>query len=299
MSNITLQQIETFLVVAEHLNFTEAAKAMYISQPALSKTVSRLEKGIDTKLFQRSTHGVRLTKEGEYLYSELRPLYNKFFRTFQDVQDKFCSKKKTVTIGCHTSYVMSDAFTDLKEIVRSFEETHPEVIVLEEMFDFRELRNSLLSGEVDVIFSASFALEDIMNISRKLTKVIDLYIVMSAFHPLASHETLDYNELNNQVFYFVSSNDTQSRANTDMLRCNQIGFTPRSIQYLPNFNSVLRAVRQGKGMALIGQNSDRYSPDLKSFPTSNIPDPPHVVVAWRTGDVSGEAKELIDMIPGL
>ena len=45
---------------------------MYISQPALSKIILRLEAGVGTPLFIRKSHGVELTSEGEYLYYELR-----------------------------------------------------------------------------------------------------------------------------------------------------------------------------------------------------------------------------------
>ena len=64
--NLNLYQI--FYEVAGCRNFSVAAKKMYISQPAVSKAISRLEEDLNTILFRRSSRGVTLTKEGELLY---------------------------------------------------------------------------------------------------------------------------------------------------------------------------------------------------------------------------------------
>ena len=57
---ITLLQIEYFIAVAKSLNFTDAARNLYVSQPSLSKQIALLEKEIGVQLFNRSTRGVRL-----------------------------------------------------------------------------------------------------------------------------------------------------------------------------------------------------------------------------------------------
>lgn len=64
--NLNLYQI--FYEVAGCRNFSVAAKKMYISQPAVSKAISRLEENLNVTLFHRSSKGVTLTKEGELLY---------------------------------------------------------------------------------------------------------------------------------------------------------------------------------------------------------------------------------------
>jgi DNA-binding transcriptional LysR family regulator len=74
--HITFQQLATFFAVAERLNVTETADALYISQSALSKTISRLEASMGLKLFDRNNRGLNLTAEGAFLLNKLRPLYN-------------------------------------------------------------------------------------------------------------------------------------------------------------------------------------------------------------------------------
>lgn len=67
--NLNLYQI--FYEVAGCRNFSVAARKLYISQPAVSKAISRLEDELNTVLFRRSSRGVTLTPEGEVLYSHV------------------------------------------------------------------------------------------------------------------------------------------------------------------------------------------------------------------------------------
>lgn len=69
-SNLNLYYI--FYTVAECKNISAAAKELYISQPAISKAISKLESNLDTTLFIRNSRGVTLTQEGEYLYEQVK-----------------------------------------------------------------------------------------------------------------------------------------------------------------------------------------------------------------------------------
>lgn len=64
--NLSLYHI--FNTVAENGNISRAAKELYISQPAISKAISKLEQNLNTLLFIRNSRGVKLTEEGKVLY---------------------------------------------------------------------------------------------------------------------------------------------------------------------------------------------------------------------------------------
>lgn len=69
-----LRDIEYFSVVAEHGNLGRAAEALGLSQPALSKSLRRLEKSMEAKLVKRTFKGVELTAVGSALFSHVRRL---------------------------------------------------------------------------------------------------------------------------------------------------------------------------------------------------------------------------------
>lgn len=62
-----LRQLRVFLAVAEELNFTRAASALFMTQQAVSKTIGQLERDMGVPLFERSTHDVTLTPAGQEL----------------------------------------------------------------------------------------------------------------------------------------------------------------------------------------------------------------------------------------
>lgn len=70
--NQNLSAYRIFYTVANTGNISKAAKELYISQPAISKSIQKLEESIGCKLFTRSSRGVTLTEEGELLYSYVK-----------------------------------------------------------------------------------------------------------------------------------------------------------------------------------------------------------------------------------
>ena len=72
----SLSSYLVFNTVARNGNLSEAAKELLISQPAVSRSLAKLEAGLSVKLFVRNSRGVRLTSEGEILYEHTRSAFN-------------------------------------------------------------------------------------------------------------------------------------------------------------------------------------------------------------------------------
>lgn len=66
-----LSQYKIFYAVAKAGNISKAAKELFISQPAISKAISKLEESLDVSLFTRNSRGVQLTAEGQVLFSHV------------------------------------------------------------------------------------------------------------------------------------------------------------------------------------------------------------------------------------
>jgi len=70
--SLSVDALHAFVVLSEELHFGRAAKRLFMSQPALTKQIKRLEWEIDGKLFERTTGFVRLTPAGEALKERSR-----------------------------------------------------------------------------------------------------------------------------------------------------------------------------------------------------------------------------------
>ena len=74
--NQNLSSYWIFYTVANAGNISKAAKELYISQPAISKSIQKLEESLDCKLFSRSSRGVILTSEGALLYEHVKQAFD-------------------------------------------------------------------------------------------------------------------------------------------------------------------------------------------------------------------------------
>jgi DNA-binding transcriptional LysR family regulator len=297
MYNITFQQIETFLTVARYLNLSKAAEAMFISQPALSKTLQRFEEGIGLKMFTRSNQGVVMTNEGEYLFSTLEPLYNNMDKTIKTAQNLSAAPTKVLRVVEPSSYDASEDYDTLKNIIRQYESRYPDVVVIESLCDFRELRQQLAFGDVDIVISQDFAVRNLQDVSYRCVSPYSMYVAMSSSHPLAAYDTLMVDRLQNERFFIVPQTGAPSDTENAVEQCKRLGFAPKSVEFSPNFQTLLHTIRQRNGMSICGRYKYIGADDIKYYPLAPSTDPSYVAVAWRKGKLTREARNFISLLP--
>ena len=142
-------QLDAFIKVADSGSFSKAAKAMYISAPAIIQQINLLEASCGFKLFSRSNHGVKLTPAGCSLYEDAKTI----IRLSQDALNKARrlagSSETTVRIGTSLLYkcrLLPDLWT-------RFSEKHPELKI--EILPMTEYQNR---GEVFSALGVQFDL---------------------------------------------------------------------------------------------------------------------------------------------
>ena len=79
MNNINLNWLKVFLCVATSNSFLDASRKLFISQPAISKSIKQLEDELNVNLFYRGNKGICLTPEGEKLLMYVKDAYNLLF----------------------------------------------------------------------------------------------------------------------------------------------------------------------------------------------------------------------------
>lgn len=298
---ITFQQLATFFAVAERLNVSETADALFTSQSALSKTISRLEASMGIKLFERNNRGLTLTAEGAYLFNKIRPLYNGISGHIEHARNTQRARQQIIRIGYPSTYDSSEDYDKLKQLINDYSAQHPEIELNEMLYDFEELKHALTFGEVDVAFAHGFILNGVDNISVKKVCRSSLCLAMSAQHRLAAAESfaeIDINEFNQESFYTIFHDDEASIKRAISSRLNMYGIAPKNVRFVQNFQSLIRILRQGKGMSICGYFSKATGhEDIKFFELPEMNDPPFLAAAWRTNDISKEAMRFISILP--
>jgi len=119
------EKLRLFHVVAEAGSFTEAAKRLHMSQPALSRQVQALEAQLGAKLFHRHARGLAMTHEGEQLHDATREIHERIDRTQQGIE--FSRERPTGEIRLTTT--VSFGSTWLARQLRDFLDIYPDINV--------------------------------------------------------------------------------------------------------------------------------------------------------------------------
>ena len=146
------RNLQIFLCVAEKGSITEAADELYISQPAVSKAVMKLEEELKLKLFQRDKRkGLLLTEEGHEVLALARQMADMESRMYQIAprSDRLTGKKvRVASMPILTSVILSKVFY-------IFRQKHPYVSLEVIERDFSEIRKTVEEGQVDFAITPS------------------------------------------------------------------------------------------------------------------------------------------------
>jgi len=118
-------ELNIFVNVAETLSFTEAAKRLHISQPAVSMQIGNLERRLNTKLFDRSGRNITTTEAAEVLLPLAREMLNYSMHVEETMASLHGSLTGHLQIACSTAagkYV-------LPRLIARFRERHSDVRV--------------------------------------------------------------------------------------------------------------------------------------------------------------------------
>lgn len=154
---INFLNLEYFLVASEELNFTKAAKQLYISQQSLSNHISNLEKEFGIALFNRTTP-LTLTCAGRVLQKKARQMLQLREETYHEIADIKDFTKGQLNIGMsHTR-----GRWILPKILPVYQEKFPGIDLHLKEGNSTELDTDLLHGDVDLIIGMlPFRVEDV------------------------------------------------------------------------------------------------------------------------------------------
>ncbi|WP_411682177.1 LysR family transcriptional regulator [Clostridium thailandense] len=279
---ITITQIEYFIAAAKYLNFTEAARNLYVSQSSLSKQIAMIEEEVGVQLFIRTNRDVSLTLAGQVLFKELSGIPEHISIAIEKSRQYNLMENGTIRIGCLEAM---DTSTFLPAIIKKFKQTYPNVNLVLERHSFKLLRERIINGTLDIIFTLSFESDDSLGIDSETLYHGNGYIIMEASNPLANKDNLTIKDLKNESFVTLSRDETPRGYDGIISLCKKHGFIPKIVKQLPNTESLLLCVESGLGVALLDSSARiNNNPNLIGFKIED--DFISVIMAWRKENIN-------------
>ena len=138
-------KLHTFKVVATQLSFTKAAEQLYISQPAVSKTIKNLEQEYKTTFFTRRRNSIELTKEGKQFLSYV----NKILALYAEMDEQFLHKKESFPKLVHLGVSTTLSNYIIPKVIAKFREQFPDTKFNIISNNTENIENLILNEEVD------------------------------------------------------------------------------------------------------------------------------------------------------
>jgi len=179
-----------FVAVAEHRSFTQAARAVFVAQPSLSRQIKQLETRFGADLFTRSSTEVRLTAAGEVLLDAARRQLADWQDTVRRVRAGAAEAGRVLRVG-----VVATGGGALARRARTVLSTrNPQATVEPKRFDWGGEARALREGLVDVAFVWLPA--DTEGLYTETVGIEARFVGMVRTHPLAQQEKVRINDLN-------------------------------------------------------------------------------------------------------
>jgi DNA-binding transcriptional LysR family regulator len=198
MRKVTLRELENFVALAEQGSVTGAARAIGLSQPAMSTSLRELEKALGVTLFVRHRgRGLGLLPEGEALLVEARDLLARA----DELQEKVSAESDGSAGRLVLGSLMTAAPIVVPSLVRRFRDLHPGVVVEIRTGVQEELLEAVESGALHAALTYDIAVHSGIRFVRLADSAP--HVLMAADHPRAGAASVALDEMVDDPFVML------------------------------------------------------------------------------------------------
>lgn len=276
---MTLNQLKYFIAVVRCLSFTEAARSLFMTQPALSRQIQAMEAELGTQLFIRDKKTLKLTPGGSALYSKLPDFLRQYEEMMEDARNANRDFEGQLRIGFLDIYDASQLFPP---VVESFQSCHKGIRLTLERFSLGELPERLYEGKLDIICTYGFSLFDKPDLVTVDVQKYDSCVMLNRTHPLAQKPDLTMDDLRQERFIQLGSEASQEGYQYIANLISRGGISPE-VLYVEKNDDVLLWVEMGCGVAVTSNRTvERYNPKVV-IRELNMPEVKghDITMAWR------------------
>ncbi|MBT2655932.1 LysR family transcriptional regulator [Bacillus sp. ISL-18] len=260
------QHLLVFVTVVEKQNFSRAAEALHMTQPAVSQYIQTLERTVGTKLLNRSNKYVRLNKAGEIVYHHAREILGLYTKMQNLIDDLTNTATGGLSIGASYTfgeYVLPHIIARLRQ---HFPLIKPTITIgntheIEELVNNNQIDLGIVEGELKSKKHHIEAIsEDFM------------YIIVSAKHPLTKQKNLELTDLQEETWIVREQGSGTREATEGMFKDFQ--FNPKDIMEFGSTQIIKESVEAGLGVSLLShwaihkelKLQKLYTLKIKGFP---------------------------------
>lgn len=252
MNNVNLNSLRIFLEVASSKSFLDASNKLFISQPAISKSMSKLEEELNTQLFYRANKGISLTPSGEILYEYLQKMHDLLLscqRVLVSIND---IEQGRIIIGVQSHIVRNY----LMDKIAAFRLRHPKIVI--ELIDMSTnfLIERLEQRKVDFVVDSSPIDTVYNNIEIKPICSLNTCFVKS------KENKRTYNNLKElekeDIILPVSRSSIRKNLN---ICCNNLDVSLKPILEFETEELIIDATRKNLGIGYVVKSAIQYLVD--------------------------------------
>ena len=295
-----LRHLRYFVAVAEELNFSRAAGRMYLSQPALSQQIRKLERELGVALFDRTKNHLALTEAGMVLLEGARKVLVMVEQTAREVREVGGAEVRHLRVG----FPEYANHTPVADALQTFRRRYPYVELEEhETFTLQETLqqiDKLHRGTIDVGFMLRPEQDDVLELEHVLD--IELVAALPEEHPLAGRDEVYLEELSDERLILFSRTFHPRSYDYVVGCCREAGFEPKVVQrkepQLYSGATTYRMVAAGIGVGIVARPVvSRYRPYDVVFKPLREPAPAlELVAAWRRDDPSSNLQAFLEIV---
>ncbi len=234
-----LVQLRYFQAVARAGNVTRAARELYVTQPNLSKSISRLEDELGVPLFEHRKGKILLNDYGRVFLSSVDIAFSELASGTQTIQRMYETNQHILSLACNISGYLPD-------VLPHFSVDCLDVGIRQWEYSSQQMVEHLLDRSITLAISNE-RLEDDMIVFQEIGRKVYVAAVHQD-HPVAKQDSVALADLKNETF--ICDN---SRLNVEVLRreCQKRGFEPRVGYEIQSSELIYHLLESDRGVAIM------------------------------------------------
>ncbi len=214
-------QLYYFQIVAKHQSFTKASEELNLSQPALSRSILRLEEEIGIPLFERKSRGVVLNQYGKFFLKYANQVLLEMKEAKQKIQDMVDPYHGIISLA----FIQTLGSSFVPDLISDFQNEFPNIQFQLSQNISSKILKEIDAANLDIGFCSS--LDSNENLCSLPVLIEELFLIVPAAHRLAGKEQVHLSEVADDPFILFKP----QTALHDLIEnlCHEAGFQPRKV----------------------------------------------------------------------